>query len=94
MAGGYEHILAMNGDLGHPGLIAAMLDNDSTVFGTIEQMYGMIWYLAETLVTVDTGFSQHSDDQARYRKEVKAAVEEARDLHPRGLELAREINGR
>ena len=46
MAGSYNHITTEDGSLASPRRMLTILDNGGDVFETIEQMYGMIWYLA------------------------------------------------
>lgn len=92
MAGGYEQIVDRNGRLAPPGFVAAMLDNDANVYETVEELFGMIWYLADLLVGSSTGYSDQSEDISRWKEEVKAAVEEAHEHHLRGLHQAKEIN--
>jgi hypothetical protein len=49
MAGSYNHCVDDNGRLIPPGDLSEMLEYHDTgdVYEAIEEMYGMIWYLAD-----------------------------------------------
>lgn len=49
MAGSYNHVVEDDGSLASNETVAGMLENGGDVFEAVEQMYGMIWYLAERL---------------------------------------------
>jgi hypothetical protein len=46
MAGSYNHIVQKDGNLGSNKRITQSLENGGDVFEAVEEMYGMIWYLA------------------------------------------------
>lgn len=49
MAGSYLHVVGDDGALFDNKMIAGMLDTSGDVYETVEEMYGMIWYLANAL---------------------------------------------
>lgn len=49
MAGSYGHVIEEDGSLSENEVVAGMLENGGDIFEAVEQMYGMIWYLAERL---------------------------------------------
>jgi hypothetical protein len=46
MAGSYNHIVQKNGNLSSNSRIVNSLETGGDVFEAVEEMYGMIWYLA------------------------------------------------
>lgn len=83
MAGSYNHVVADDGRLLDGEGINAMLEcRSGDVVECIEEMYGMIWYLA---TQVEGYFSE-----SRYANDDGAAhwVEEARKSHQEGLRLS------
>lgn len=76
MAGGYGHIVQKDGNLMSNTRITEMLDNGGDVFETVEQLYGMLWFLAAT----------HA------YKDPRAAVEDARRQYQEGLKMAKGVN--
>lgn len=80
MAGSYNHVIANTGNLGSNEFVVDMLENGGDVFEAVEEMYGMIWWLAS--------FAREFDQPDR----VKALVEEARLNYKQGLEVSREIH--
>lgn len=46
MAGSYNHIVTKTGNLASNERVVGMLENGGDVFEAVEEMYGMIWYLA------------------------------------------------
>ena len=77
MAGSYNHCITDEGKLRSPESLARMLENGGDVFEAVEEMYGMIWFLA----------SMVQDAPAMPPEEL---VEHARQNYPEGLELARQ----
>lgn len=53
MAGSYNHVIDDNGNLISPYEMDQMLENAGDVFEAVEEMYGMIWWLAEKAVKTD-----------------------------------------
>lgn len=77
MAGSYGHIVQKDGNLRSNRAVVEMLENGGDVFEAVEEMYGMIWFLAGTYAYRDP----------------RAAVEDARRQYREGLKKAKEING-
>ena len=46
MAGSYQHCVDNDGGLLRPAALRGMLDTPGDVWEAVEQMYGMIWFLA------------------------------------------------
>jgi hypothetical protein len=80
MAGSYNHIINRNGDLQSNSIVANMLENGGDVYEAVEEMYGMIWYLAAVLLPVGSSLT------------TKSAIEEARQNYQVGLRMAKAIN--
>ena len=53
MAGSYNHVVGKNGGLRSNLGVVDMLENGGDVFEAVEEMYGMIWYLASNGQTQD-----------------------------------------
>jgi len=51
MAGSYNHATNDDGSLRDPLDMASMLDTGGDVYEAIEEMYGMIWWLAQTIIS-------------------------------------------
>lgn len=49
MAGSYNHVTTSKGKLRSYQGVFDMLDHNGDVYEAIEQMYGMIWWLAEEI---------------------------------------------
>lgn len=77
MAGGYGHIVQKDGNLSSNSRVVGMLENGGDVFECVEEMYGMIWFLAGTFAY----------------KDPKGAVQDARKQYREGLKMAKEANG-
>lgn len=74
MAGSYKHVVTKSGKLRTPEKIAAMLETKGDVYEAVEEMYGMIWELADSL---------HYYEQDRTMADI---VEHARKNYERGIE--------
>lgn len=73
MAGSYDHIVDEAGALLNPEEFRKMVENLGDAYETIEELYGMIWYLADLAVeTID-------------RSKVAVLVEEARRYYKEGV---------
>lgn len=46
MAGSYYHVITEDGNLGSPEMVDRILETGGDVYETVEEMYGMIWWLA------------------------------------------------
>lgn len=77
MAGGYAHIVQKDGNLMSHRRIVEILENGDDAFEVVNEMYGMIWFLA--------GIYAYKDP--------RGAVEDARKQYREGLKTAREVNG-
>jgi hypothetical protein len=80
MAGSYNHVVTKNGNLASNQRVVGMLENGGDVYEAVEEMYGMIWYLAAVLLPVGSSLT------------ARAAVEEARQNYKIGLRLAQKLN--
>lgn len=79
MAGSYGHVVQKDGNLRAGLAISNALDTGGDVVETVEQMYGMIWYLVHANV--------------KWSGQEKAIIEEARRNYQTGLKVAKEVNG-
>lgn len=76
MAGSYDHCVTDAGQLRDPESLAGMLENGGDVYEAVEELYGMIWWLAGA-------YTPQPMSPA-------AAVEAARQHYDSGLQVARE----
>lgn len=81
MAGSYSHATTRAGNLRSNESFAGMIENVGDLYEMAEEMYGMIWYLAEQV-------SSHTTEPP------KSVVERARQRYEEGLRIAREVNRR
>lgn len=84
MAGSYNHCIDDNGYLlsnDEMMISEAMIENLGDAYEAIEELYGMIWFLASTFGA-----------PAAPPSEVKVVVESARVNYKKGLEIAKEVN--
>lgn len=79
MAGSYGHIVQKDGNLHSNLVVAEMLENGGDVFECIEEMYGMIWFLA--------------GNNPQWAGREKQVVDNARRQYKEGLKIAKEVNG-
>jgi len=85
MAGSYSHCIdKTTGKLLRPEDLRSMLENDGDVREAIEELYGMVWYLAESLAGEYSG---------KYG-ETAYWVEQARENYLGGLESSPGTDGR
>jgi hypothetical protein len=80
MAGSYNHAVTKNGNLRGPDTMEVATETQGDAYETIEEMYGMIWYLAHRLVDILP------------TEDPRDVVEEARQGYEGGLIYAREVN--
>lgn len=81
MAGSYNHVVTDHGNLRSPEAVDSSLETGGDVFEAVEEMFGMIWWLAFRLETYeDTPAHKH--------------VEKAQKEYERGLRLAKDSNQR
>lgn len=76
MAGSYKHCVDDEGKLFDPETLNGMLENGGDVYEAVEEMYGMIWYLASQLEETPGDGS------------MAVLVEEARHRYKEGVELS------
>lgn len=76
MAGSYNHCVKDDGSLRTPEDMGRMLENGGDAYEAVEEMYGMIWFLADQL------------DHLLRREPTAALVEEARKNYKFGIELS------
>lgn len=55
MAGSYNHATTGKGKLRNPETFSQMVENLGDAYETVEEMYGMIWYLALRLEAMGGG---------------------------------------
>lgn len=95
MAGSYNHCVTNKGNLmsnDRMMISGAMIENLGDAYEAIEEMFGMIWYLACKLDgPVDNESLSHEERLVKYN-EVKLAVEEARENYAQGLSASRDIH--
>jgi len=94
MAGSYNHVVADNGNLGSNSHVVAMLENGGDVFEAVEEMYGMIWWLASEGVNMSQleDLSVEGPDNPERLRRMKEWVEKARQNYKEGLEFSKEIH--
>ena len=85
MAGSYNHVVKEDGNLESNKVVVDMLETGGDVFEAVEEMYGMIWWLARTLRACQMA----NRLEAATEKDI---VELARLNYKRGLEIAKEVN--
>lgn len=73
MAGSYGHVVQKDGNLASNKRVVDMLENGGDVFEAIEEMYGMIWYLASKQVGREKAAVE--DARKNYREGLKRAKE-------------------
>jgi hypothetical protein len=87
MAGSYNHCVANDGQLLVNEELQGMLECCSgDVYEAIEEMYGMIWWLAEQNTLGDRASSPDAWTKAEW-------VERARQSYDRGLDGSPGVNG-
>lgn len=93
MAGSYNHVVTNKGNLASNRDVVGMLENGGDVFEAVEEMFGMIWWLAAELVNQGRiDLIAIEEDPTRRFEEIKAAVEKARQNYKEGLEFSTEIH--
>lgn len=93
MAGSYNHIVDDQGRLLDAGDLCSMLECISgDVYEACEEMYGMIWHLAERVAAWQQQGSEPLTDEERQRL-IAANVEQARQNYRMGLEVSPGVLG-
>jgi hypothetical protein len=85
MAGSYNHVVKEDGNLESNEAVVDMLETGGDVFEAVEEMYGMIWWLARSL----RACQMMNRVDAAQEKDI---VELAQLNYKRGLEIAKEVN--
>jgi hypothetical protein len=87
MAGSYKHVITRNGNFKDNEALIESLETGGDVFETVEEMFGMIWYLASKNVG---SFDAEGNVVAQKDKadRMKAWVEEARQNYRKGLGIS------
>ena len=81
MAGSYEHVTTSKGKLRSPETMFGMIENRGDTYEAIEEMYGMIWWLAK-----EVAYETHQT--------TADVVEEARQNYRAGLNASPGLQGR
>jgi hypothetical protein len=80
MAGSYNHVVNDDGTLKSNEALVNSLETGGDVYEAIEEMYGMIWWLANKLdESLPSMFGPH---------DTPFIVEQARLMHHEGLEIS------
>lgn len=79
MAGSYGHTVDDEGKLYRPSIMSDMLENGGDVYEAVEELYGMIWFLA------DGDPDKVAEARARYDEGILLAPgkQKARDIYGR-----------
>lgn len=87
MAGSFNHVIDTDsGKLLANEPLVGMLENGGDVYEAVEEMYGMIWYLATVLASVVT-------EQTGDLVPPGGLVEEARENYQIGIERSPGVGG-
>lgn len=86
MAGSYNHVVKKTGELRKPQDVCSMLECMSgDVYEAVEEMYGMIWYLANGSLKADRDYPVPPD---MLQEELAKVIEAARQKYKEGLALS------
>lgn len=77
MAGSYNHVVTDDGNLRSPEMVNRMLENGGDVYEAIEEMYGMIWWLASLVPDAGPMASEDLVEMARTQYAVGLKVAES-----------------
>lgn len=86
MAGSYNHCVDDQGRLRSPMQLNDMLENGGDVYEAVEEMYGMIWWLADRLAAAPAEFTNFSRDDPA------VMVEHACEYYRDGLATSPGVN--
>src|SRR3954467_1201157 len=93
MAGSYNHVVTDDGNLGSNQFVVDMLENGGDVFEAVEEMYGMIWYLAQGWVGFGSFPAEGGhDEKVAYCEQVKRVVEQARTEYKSGIDISKTVH--
>ena len=81
MAGSYNHVVTEDGSLASNEVVVDMLETGGDVFEAVEEMYGMIWWLAFQFASLSPGF-----------RDAKEMVRDAQANYKSGLQISREVH--
>lgn len=84
MAGSWEHMNTLKGELRNNETFVDMIDNLGDAYEAAEECYGMIWWLAGQVVNL-TGSAGESYPPARER--CLEVIRQAMDHHLEGLDM-------
>jgi len=73
MPGSYGHVIQKDGNLSSNERIVQSLEHGGDVFETVEEMYGMIWYMAGKYPGIEK--TVVDDARKNYREGLKLAKE-------------------
>lgn len=91
MAGSYNHVITEEGNLRGPEKVSQTLETGGDVYEAVEEMYGMIWWLADELVTER---QRGAGMQTLTRSErATAVIEDAQENYVDGLRLSPSTRG-
>lgn len=85
MAGSYNHCVTNQGNLSSNERVAGMLENGGDVFEAVEEMFGMIWFLATKEV-------EGAENKSRAMIDAKVLVEHAHQNYKEGLKRSKRIH--
>jgi len=93
MSGSYNHVVKDDGNLASNERVVSMLENGGDVYEAVEEMFGMIWWLAAKLVNQQQfALIALEKDPTDRAKLMKLAVEKAREEYKEGLVFSTEIH--
>lgn len=91
MAGSYNAVVTKNGNLKSNESLIESLETGGDTFEAVEELYGMIWFLAWMAVAPHLDINQFKS--LEYAREmVKDLVEHARQNYDSGLAVSKEVN--
>lgn len=98
MAGSYMHIVTDTGRLRSNERVVRSLETGGDVFEAVEEMYGMIWWLAAERVNygrvgIESIAIESDEDRLQRFDLIKEEVEKARQNYKDGLGFANAIHG-
>lgn len=93
MAGSYDHIVTDQGNLRSNERVVSSLETGSDVFEAIEEMYGMIWYLAKGWVGLGLFPSEGGHEaMVAYCDQVKRVVAQSQTNYKEGLGISKTVH--
>lgn len=86
MAGSYKHATTDSGKLRKPESFTGMVENLGDAYETVEEMYGMIWRLANQLARIEADQAVAGYTDMDLQESAAKFVEQAREEWKPGLE--------